>query len=40
MLYLPLAIAMMFRPTLDDPQAAVARNQRGPIRPSLYPSSR
>ena len=39
MLYLPLAIAMMFRPTLAIRQAAAPAHQRRANRPSLSPSS-
>ena len=39
MLYLPLAIAMMFRPTLAIRRPAAPVHQRRANRPSLYPSS-
>ena len=38
MLYLPLAIAMMFRPTLTIRRPLSPAHQRRAIRPSLYPS--
>ncbi len=38
MLYLPLAIAMMFRPTLAIRRPLSPAHQRRAIRPSLYPS--
>jgi hypothetical protein len=39
MLYLPLAIAMMFRPTLAIRRPAAPLHQRRAKRPSLYPSA-
>ena len=39
MLYLPLAIAMMFRPTVAIRRAAAPAHQRRAKRPSLSPSS-
>jgi hypothetical protein len=39
MLYLPLAIAMMFRPTLSIRRPLSPAHQRRAVRPSLYPSS-
>ena len=39
MLYLPLAIAMMFRPTIAIRRAAAPAHQRRANRPSLSPSS-
>jgi hypothetical protein len=39
MLYLPLAIAMMFRPTIAIKRAAAPAHQRRSNRPSLSPSS-
>ena len=39
MLYLPLAIAMMFRPTVAIKRAAAPAHQRRANRPSLSPSS-
>ena len=39
MLYLPLAIAMMFRPTIAIRRAAAPSHQRRAKRPSLSPSS-
>ena len=39
MLYLPLAIAMMFRPTVAIRRAAAPAHQRRANRPSLSPSS-
>jgi hypothetical protein len=39
MLYLPLAIAMMFRPTIAIKRAAAPLHQRRSNRPSLSPSS-
>ena len=38
MLYLPLAIAMMFRPTLTIRRPLSPAHQRRKTRPSLYPS--
>jgi hypothetical protein len=38
MLYLPLAIAMMFRPTLATRRPATAALRRRSQSPSLYPS--
>jgi hypothetical protein len=38
MLYLPLVIAMMFRPTLTIRRPLSSAHQRRAIRPSLYPS--
>ena len=38
MLYLPLAIAMMFRPTLTIRRSLSLAHRRRAIRPSLYPS--
>ena len=38
MLYLPLVIAMMFRPTLTIRRPLSPAHQRRAIRPSLYPS--
>jgi hypothetical protein len=38
MLYLPLVIAMMFRPTLTTRRPLSPAHQRRAIRPSLYPS--
>jgi hypothetical protein len=39
MLYLPLAIAMMFRPTLTIRRPLSPAHQRQAVRPALYPSS-
>ena len=39
MLYLPLAIAMMFRPTIAIRRAAAPAHQRRANRPALSPSS-
>ena len=39
MLYLPLAIAMMFRPTLSIRRPLSPAHQRQAVRPALYPSS-
>jgi hypothetical protein len=39
MLYLPLAIAMMFRPTLAIRRSTAPAHQRRATRPSLHPSS-
>jgi hypothetical protein len=39
MLYLPLAIAMMFRPTITIRRAAAPAHQRRAKRPSLTPST-
>jgi hypothetical protein len=38
MLYLPLAIAMMFRPTVAIRRTLAPAHQRRAVRPSLYPS--
>jgi hypothetical protein len=38
MLYLPLAIAMMFRPTLAIRRPLKPAHQRRAIRPSVYPT--